>query len=524
MISIGQKNNLIACFGKLLVVSAVVFVFMASNSNAYNEKSVVSSKGYYHGSVYVRGSDGAVIKRHFASGTVNVIHQVGMNSSSTTVAPSTNINFSYTPTSFTFNANGASWDTPNGVWYSNINQNRKTTSFNPIYWQKFWDTAGGGRYGEIAFSGLKPTGTYITSNNNSIISCSSMKCVANSDGTAIITAHIPATLTRIWSYITYSTSTDWVSEHFTNPSAVNDVNTGGWMFCPTTANPVNNNINYCTNKLTLPAKTVSWTITVATAKTNPTAKIEIPASASSSYANGANVSFQGQGILGTGGGSLGYYMWVDVNPGTPSYNGTRCSQADGNTLNYGTIFDANNRTSFTTNTLSTGTHRVCFNVRQDYPDGTRLWAGAAGNIEYRDISILPPAPIVDLKINTSDGPITVNSGDNLNITWGAVNNATSCAVTSGAGWNYSPPSSPSITGGSDNVSATADSTYTLQCTGPGGVGSNSVQVTLCVPDYAYTCTSTDSVDCNNPSNCGLTNNPTNSCLVSDNNSCVAPTT
>ncbi|MEI9966604.1 MAG: hypothetical protein WDN67_03115 [Candidatus Moraniibacteriota bacterium] len=83
--------------------------------------------------------------------------------------------------------------------------------------------------------------------------------------------------------------------------------------------------------------------------------------------------------------------------------------------------------------------------------------------------IAPPAP--DLRINNSNGPLTVALNSNLNITWGNVARATSC-TGAGAGW----PGAKAVTGGSDNIQATATTTYTLTCTGPGGTGTDSVSV------------------------------------------------
>jgi hypothetical protein len=87
---------------------------------------------------------------------------------------------------------------------------------------------------------------------------------------------------------------------------------------------------------------------------------------------------------------------------------------------------------------------------------------------------LEPAPTVDLKVNGSDGPLTVNRDSNLNITWPTVANAVSCTGT-GNNWN----GTKFTTGGSDNLSASSASLYTLTCTNSQGIsGSDSVSVTL----------------------------------------------
>jgi hypothetical protein len=87
---------------------------------------------------------------------------------------------------------------------------------------------------------------------------------------------------------------------------------------------------------------------------------------------------------------------------------------------------------------------------------------------------LEPAPVVDLKINGSDGPLTVNRNSNLNIVWGSIPYATTC-TGSGNNWN----GNKFTTGGNDNVSATAASLYTLTCTNSQGTStSDSISVTL----------------------------------------------
>ncbi len=87
---------------------------------------------------------------------------------------------------------------------------------------------------------------------------------------------------------------------------------------------------------------------------------------------------------------------------------------------------------------------------------------------------LEPAPVVDLKINGSDGPITINKNGNLNITWGNTPYAVTCTGT-GNNWT----GSKFTTGGNDNISATAASLYTLTCTNSQGIqASDSISVTL----------------------------------------------
>ena len=96
------------------------------------------------------------------------------------------------------------------------------------------------------------------------------------------------------------------------------------------------------------------------------------------------------------------------------------------------------------------------------------------------VTVVAPKPTPDLKINNSDGPLTVNKGDNLNLTWPSVANATSCTGT-GTGWT----GAKSISGGNESIVATTlgSTSYTLTCTGPGGTEANSVAVTVVLPRY-----------------------------------------
>jgi hypothetical protein len=103
-----------------------------------------------------------------------------------------------------------------------------------------------------------------------------------------------------------------------------------------------------------------------------------------------------------------------------------------------------------------------------------VWScyGANG---YNSASCSAPVapPTVDLKINGSNGPLSLTKGDTKNTTW-AVSNATSCTASSNDGFfgNKSVPS------GSESLPANTTSNHTLSCTGPGGTGSDSVQVNV----------------------------------------------
>lgn len=93
----------------------------------------------------------------------------------------------------------------------------------------------------------------------------------------------------------------------------------------------------------------------------------------------------------------------------------------------------------------------------------------------------------DLTIDASDGPVSVSAGDNMDIGWKAVHclGTCSCLPTSGASWAVSPKN---LAGGSETITATTTSLYTLRCSGPGGtIGSDSVQVNVsAIPNFTLT--------------------------------------
>lgn len=81
------------------------------------------------------------------------------------------------------------------------------------------------------------------------------------------------------------------------------------------------------------------------------------------------------------------------------------------------------------------------------------------------------APTVDLKGDNRDGPVTVDYGTEMTLSW-SVTDATSC-VASGDWSGDKPTSGSQLTG-----ELTSSKTYTLTCTGPGGSASDSFIVNV----------------------------------------------
>jgi hypothetical protein len=97
----------------------------------------------------------------------------------------------------------------------------------------------------------------------------------------------------------------------------------------------------------------------------------------------------------------------------------------------------------------------------------------------------PPAPIVTLVANGAS-PATVAPGGTLTLAWSSTN-ATSCTASGGSSSNWSGTQSLSSTGISVTpVTVPGVYSYTLTCSGTGGSGSSTVQVTV-MPTQSYDC-------------------------------------
>lgn len=99
-----------------------------------------------------------------------------------------------------------------------------------------------------------------------------------------------------------------------------------------------------------------------------------------------------------------------------------------------------------------------------------------------DVTVQSQTPTVSIGVS----PSSVQYGNTTNISWSS-QNATSCTATSGAG--FSTGGGTSGSDGSDPL--TADESFTVTCTGPGGTASDSASVTVTLPPLS--CSITDSV-------------------------------
>lgn len=88
-------------------------------------------------------------------------------------------------------------------------------------------------------------------------------------------------------------------------------------------------------------------------------------------------------------------------------------------------------------------------------------------------TVTPPAPTINFTINGSTGPLTVTQGSPLNLNWDTTG-ATSCMAW-GASW--ATGTAIPLTG-STSFPANQSDTYIIQCTGPGGTTTSSIQVII----------------------------------------------
>jgi hypothetical protein len=101
---------------------------------------------------------------------------------------------------------------------------------------------------------------------------------------------------------------------------------------------------------------------------------------------------------------------------------------------------------------------------------------SAENVAQVNVNSCYSVPIVDIKANSSDGPITINYNNSATISWTA-SNADSCQA-SGA-WS----GTKSTTGSESTGNLVSSKTYTITCTGQGGTVSDSVTVNVTSQSY-----------------------------------------
>lgn len=138
-----------------------------------------------------------------------------------------------------------------------------------------------------------------------------------------------------------------------------------------------------------------------------------------------------------------------------------------------------------------GTTNVTVNTRTIF---TASCGDGTSNGGSTDTVVVDTGITADIKANDSNGPITVNAGTAVSISWTSLN-ATSCSV-SPTGWTGT--SNAGI-----NTTVNATTTYTLSCSGFAGTATDSVIVN--VRDFTIACTTgSQTVTAGNPANYQVT--------------------
>lgn len=114
--------------------------------------------------------------------------------------------------------------------------------------------------------------------------------------------------------------------------------------------------------------------------------------------------------------------------------------------------------------------------------------GPGGSLPAR-CKFTPPPPTVDLDINGADGPLSIFEGDNVNVSWTSTD-ATGCTASrapQGAS-TWAGNKATSSAGENHNADSATLGTfvYNITCTGLGGSGSDSVELTVRqIPNKPY---------------------------------------
>lgn len=126
---------------------------------------------------------------------------------------------------------------------------------------------------------------------------------------------------------------------------------------------------------------------------------------------------------------------------------------------------------FTASATGPGTNIVVANVSGQQDGNSANNISSVPFVVVGDCGPTNSPPTVDLKINGSDGTVVVNNGDIATLSWTSVN-AAECHAQDG--WTNSRATSGSI----QSNPITANRSYAIVCTGPGGQAQDIVAVTV----------------------------------------------
>lgn len=169
----------------------------------------------------------------------------------------------------------------------------------------------------------------------------------------------------------------------------------------------------------------------------------------------------------------------DVTLAVPSVTGNTLGDV---TYNFDCGEDGNSdyeRTVTTSATTYTATNLCSYASAGNYTPRVYITRGNKNVTKTDTVTVTAPqlAPTVDLKVNGSDGSVTITKGASANLTWSSTD-AVSC--TSGNYWTAGPK--PVSSGGSGESTGSLNTVgsymYTLTCTNNAGSDSDSVTVTV----------------------------------------------
>jgi len=141
----------------------------------------------------------------------------------------------------------------------------------------------------------------------------------------------------------------------------------------------------------------------------------------------------------------------------------------------------------TSEIILTQTGLYCITISGLLPSTTYYYRAAARNQAGTSHGVIKnfttttgpvSSPIVDLKINNSDRPITIPYNSSATLAW--TSSHTDSCFASGAWSGYKP-----ISGSESTGTLTFSRTYTFTCSGPGGSASDSVTVNVAANPIAH---------------------------------------
>jgi len=147
-----------------------------------------------------------------------------------------------------------------------------------------------------------------------------------------------------------------------------------------------------------------------------------------------------------------------------------------------------------------GTYTFSGKIYGKKPDGSQeivFTNPSSISVTWKDCS--PPIPVVDLKVNGSDGPIIIPYNSSVTLSWTS-NNVNSCYAS--GDWSGSKPIS-----GTETISGIlSQKTFTITCSGPGGTASDNVVVYVSLPSFSVSLSANPSSGCAPLNNVSLTAN------------------